>query len=270
MATLAQQPFAPAPAPAPAIGDERFFLRGAILMTITAVGGFGFAYLMGRSTFEAPLRVQFHAWVFMGWVGIYLLQNIFATTGRIHLHRLLGRVAVAWLVPMIVMGLVVTVTMVRAGHVPFVFRPLQFLVFDPVTMFVFVGLIVAGVLMRRRTAWHRRLNFCGMSMLLMPPIARLLPLPLLMPWGWEAAFAASLLFPLAGAIADVRRSGRVHPAWEWGVAAMLGGFVLVEAITYSAAGTALYRTVTAGSAGAAIAPLDFAPPPAGPLLTGRP
>ena len=266
MATLAQQPFTPSPA----VGDERFFLRGAIVMAITAVSGFGFAYLMGRSTFEAPLRVQLHAWVFMGWVGIYLLQNIFATTGRIDLHRRLGWIAVAWLVPMVVMGLVVTNSMVRAGHTPFVFRPLQFLVFDPVTVFVFVGLIVAGVTMRRRTEWHRRLNFCAMSMLLMPAIARLLPLPLLIPWGWETAFAATLLFPLAGAIADVRRSGRVHPAWEWGVAAMLGGFVLVEAITYSPAGTALYRAVTAGSPGAAIAPLAFPSPPApGTPITGR-
>ena len=227
MATLAEQPFTPSPA----VGDERFFLRAAIVMAITAVSGFGFAYLMGRSTFEAPLVVQLHAWVFMGWVGIYLLQNIFATTGRIDLHRRLGRVAVAWLAPMIAMGLVVTDRMVRAGHVPFVFRPLQFLVFDPVTVFVFAALIAAGVAMRRRTEWHRRLNFCAMSMLLMPAIARLLPLPLLIPWGWETAFAATLLFPLAGAIADVRRSGRVHPAWEWGVAAMLGGFVLVEAIS---------------------------------------
>jgi hypothetical protein len=268
MATLARQPFTPTPAPA--IGDERFFLRGAIVMTITAISGFLFFYLTGRSTFEAPLRVQLHAWVFMGWVGIYLLQNVFATTGRIHLHRLLGRVAAAWLAPMIVMGLIVTDTMVRAGHVPFVFKPLQFLVFDPVTLFVFVALIGAGVMMRRRTEWHRRLNFCAMAMLLMPAIARLLPLPLLMPWAWEAAFAATLLFPLAGAIADVRRSGRVHPAWEWGAAAMLAGFVLVEAITYSPAGTALYRMATAGSPGAAVAPLGFPPaPPPGTLRTGR-
>jgi hypothetical protein len=26
----------------------------------------------------------------MGWVGIYLLQNIFVATGRMHLHRRLG------------------------------------------------------------------------------------------------------------------------------------------------------------------------------------
>ena len=265
MATIAQSPFAPAPR----VGDERFFLRGAIVMAVTIVSAFAFQYLMGRSTFEAPLRVQLHAWVFMGWVGIYLFQNIFVVTGRMDLHRRLGWVAAGWIVPMIVMGLVVTIVNVRLGHVPFFFRPLQFLIFDPLTVFGFAGLTVAAILMRRRTEWHRRLHFCAMSMLLTPAFGRLLPLPLLQPWAWEAAFAVSVLFPLSGVWADVRRSGHVHPAWLWGLAATAGTFVLIEAITYSPAGLAIYRVTTANSPGAAIAPLEFAPPPAGPLVTGR-
>jgi hypothetical protein len=44
--------------------------------------------------------------------------------------------------------------------------------------------------------------------------------------------------------------------------------VLIEAITYSPVGTAIYSAVTKGSPGAAIAPLDFAPPKSGPV-TGR-
>ena len=264
MATLAQQPFTPAPV----LGDERFFLRGAILMTIIIVSAFAFQYLMGRSTFAAPWRVQFHAWVFMGWVGIYLLQNIFAVTGRMYLHRRLGWVAAAWLVPMIVMGLIVTVANVRLAHVPFFFRPLQFLIFDPFTVFTFVGLTVAAILMRHRTEWHRRLHFCAMSMLLTPAFGRLLPLPLLQPWAWESAYAVSLLFPIAGAWTDIRRSGSVHPAWRWGIATILGAFVLIEAVTYSPLGLAIYARVTAGSPGATVAPLQFGAP-AGPLATGR-
>jgi hypothetical protein len=264
MATLAQQPFTPMPA----LGDERFFLRGAIVMTVTIVSAFAFQYLMGRSTFEAPLRVQLHAWFFMGWVGIYLLQNIFAATGRMRLHRRLGWVAAFWIVPMIVMGLVVTVTNVRLAHVPFFFRPLQFLIFDPLTVFTFAGLTIAAILMRRRTEWHRRLHFCAMTMLLTPAFGRLLPLPLLQPWAWESAYAVSLLFPIAGAWSDIRRSGSVHPAWRWGITTILGAFVLIEAITYSRVGLAIYVRATAGSPGATVAPLQFGTP-GGPLVTGR-
>ena len=79
----------------------------------------------------------------------------------------------------------------------------------------------------------------------------------------------TLLFPLAGVWADLRRSGRVHPAWWWGLGTMLMVFILTEAITYSPVGTALYDAVTEGTRGATIAPLEFPPPPAAPLMTGR-
>lgn len=265
MATLAQQPIAPRPS----IGDERFFLRSAILMAVVIVTAFAFQYLMGRSTFAAPLRVHLHAWLFMGWVAIYLSQNIFVATGRMDLHRRLGWIGAFWIVPMVVMGFVVTVAMVRLGHVPFFFRPLQFLIFDPVAVLTFAGLTTAAVLMRRRTEWHRRLHFCAMTMLLTPAFGRLLPMPLLQPWAWEAAFAAAFVFPMVGGWSDVRRSGSVHPAWVWGILTIVGAFIVTEAITYSPAGTAIYRVVTKGSPGAAVAPLAFAPPPAGSLITGR-
>ncbi len=263
MATLAQEPLVPA------VGDERFILRAAILMAAVIVAGFSFQLAMGRSTFASPVRVLAHAILFMGWVAIYLLQNVFAATGRMGLHRRLGWIAAAWLVPMVISGFVVTVVMVRNGTVPFFFRPLQFLIFDPVAVLTFAGLTIAAILLRRRTEWHRRLHFCGMAMLLAPGFGRLLPLPLLQPWAWEAAFAASMLLPIVGAWSDVRRSGRVHPAWRWGIAAMIGSFGLTQAITYSPVGTVIYDSVTAGWPGAGVPPLEFAPPPAGPLLTGR-
>jgi len=264
MATLAERPFVPSRE----IGDERFFLRGAIVMSALIVSAFGFHYLMGRSTFAAPLRVHLHAWVFMGWVGIYLLQNTFVARRRMDLHRRLGWVAVVWLVPMIVMGFVVTIANVRLGHVPFFFRPAQFLIFDPVTVLTFAGLTIAAVLMRRRTEWHRRLHFCAMSMLLVPAFGRLLPLPFLQPLAWEAAFAAAMLFPIAGAWADVRRSGHVHPAWWRGMAVMVVSLALAEGLTFSPIGPAAYAAATAGSPGARIAPLDFGTP-SGTLITGR-
>ena len=264
MATIAEQPPLASP-----VGDERFFLRGAIIMTAIIVAGFSFQLAMGRSTFASPVRVHFHAVLFMGWVGIYLLQNIFVATGRMQLHRKLGWLAAVWMVAMVVSGFVVTIAMVRAGTVPFFFQPLHFLIFDPVAVLAFGGLTTAAILLRRRTEWHRRLHFCGMTILLAPAFGRILPLPLLQPWSWEAAFAVTLLFPLAGMWADVRRNGRVHPAWHWGLGAILGSFLLTQAITYSPVGTAIYDQATEGSRGAAVPPLDFPPPPGTPLMTGR-
>lgn len=255
--------------PVASASDDRFFVRGAVIIALTIVAGFSFQYLMGRSTFASPPLVHAHAIVFMGWVAIYLTQNLLIGSGRLDIHRKLGWIALGWIGPMVLLGCLVTLAMVRRGQVPFFFRPLQFFVFDPVTLFFFAGLTIAAVVMRRQTQWHRRLHFCGMSLLTMPAFGRLLPLPLLQPWAWEAAFAASLLFPIAGVLADLRRSGHVHPAWRYGIGAMLACLVLTEAITYSPVGTALYRAVTAGSRGASVPPLEFAPPPTGALVTGR-
>ena len=251
------------------IGDERFFLRGATAMTLVIVAGFSTQLAMGRSTFHSPLLVHAHAVVFMGWVVLYLLQNIFVATNKMALHRRLGWIATGWIVAMVVLGCWVTVAMVRRGQVPFFFRPVHFLVFDPLSLFAFAGLTSAAIVMRRRTDWHRRLHFCAMSMLLGPGFGRLLPMPFLPPFAWEVTFAASLLFPLAGVVADVRRSGHVHPAWRWGIGTMIGTLLLIELITFSPVGGAIYGAVTRGSPGAAVAGMEFPPPPAGPLITGR-
>ncbi|MEO7828081.1 MAG: hypothetical protein ABIR60_13165 [Allosphingosinicella sp.] len=263
MATLANNGLRPSKA------DERFFLGAAIAMALVIAAGFSLQLAMGRSSFSSPPLVHVHAVLFMGWVAIYLMQNVFAATGRMALHRPLGWIAAVWILPMLAMGFVVTVAMARRGQVPFFFRPLHFLVFDPMSLLAFAGLTAAAILLRRRTDWHRRLHFCGMAMLLGPGFGRLLPLPLLQPWAWEATFAASLLFPAAGVIADLRRNGRVHPAWRWGIGAMIAALLLTEAITYGPLGEALYRRVVAGSPGAGVPPLDFASPPEGMRITGR-
>lgn len=252
----------------PVVGDERFFLRAAIVMTAIIVTGFSLHLAMGRSTFASPVRVHAHAILFMGWVAIYLLQNIFVATGRIDLHKKLGWIAAVWLVPMVVSGFVVTVAMVRGGTVPFFFQPLQFLIFDPVAILAFAGLTVAAILLRRRTEWHRRLHFCGMTILLAPAFGRLLPLPFLQPWAWEATVAVTMLFPIVGALSDIRRSGRAHPAWHWGIGAILGSVILTQAITYTPVGMAIYGAVAEGSPGASVDPLGFRPMPGSGHVSG--
>jgi len=253
----------------PPSGDERFFLGAAIAMTAVIVAGFSTQLAMGRSTFYSPPLVHAHALMFMGWVTIYLLQNVLVATGRMALHRRLGWVAAGWIVPMIILGFAVTIAMVRRGQVPFFFRPLHFLVFDPLSLLAFAGLTGSAILLRNRTEWHRRLHLCGMAMLMGPGFGRMLPMPLLAPWAWEMTFACGLIFPIAGVVSDLRRSRSVHPAWRWGILSMLVAFVAIEAISYSSVGQGLYRTVTLDSPGASVAPLQFPPPPAGPLMTGR-
>lgn len=264
MATLAPH------APRFARDDDRFFLITAFAMAAVVVAGFSLQLAMGRSSFASPLRVHLHAVVFMGWVVIYVTQNVLATVGPIALHRRLGWLATGWVAAMVALGCWVTVAMVRNGTVPFFFTPVQFLVFDPLAVITFAGLTAAAVVNRRRTDWHRRLNYCAMALLLGPAFGRLLPMPLLVPYAYEATLFAVLIFPVIGVIADRRRSGAVHRAWRWGVGTIIASSLLVELISFGPVGTSIYQAVTAGSPGAAVAPREYPAPPAGPLRTGRP
>lgn len=258
-----------APRRAAGSGDGRFFVVSSLLMAGLIFAAFSLQFAMGRSTFHAPPLVHLHALAFMGWVAIYVGQTTLAASGNRSLHRRLGWLGTVWIAPMVVLGITATVMMIRRGQVPFFFQPAQFLVLNPISVLTFAGLTWTAVAMRRRTGWHRRLHFCGMANLLGPAFGRLLPMPLLSPWAFEATAVCVLLFPLAGIIADRRRTGGVHPAWLWGTSVVLLSMLSVEALSYGPLGEALYQTVTDGTPGAAVDPYAFPPPPEGPLVTGR-
>lgn len=263
MATLAP-PQQPQPQSRPgASSDDGFFMTMAIVIAATIVIGFGQFAARGLSSFGAPAIVHAHAIIFMGWVVIYLAQNRFATRGPIALHRRLGWLACGWLVLMLVVGTAVTARMVRLGTVPIVFQPLHFLVFDPLSLLTAMALVGAAIALRRRTDWHRRLQLCAMAVLTGPAFGRLLPMPLLIPWAYHAAFAATLIWPVIGMVRDWRTEGRVHPAYGWGLGGMMAMEVVIDAVAFGPLGLALYQAVTAGSPGAAVPPLAFPPFPAG-------
>lgn len=230
-------------------------------MAAIVVAGFSLMIVTGRSSFASPPIVHAHAVVFMGWVVLYVTQNALVARGSIALHRRLGWIGAGWIVAMVVLGTIVTVRLVRLGHAPFFFPPALFLVLNPVTILTFAALTTAAIVRRRQTEWHRRLHFSGMALLLGPAYGRLLPMPFLIPYAYEVDVLAVLIFPIVGMVFDLRRTGKVHPAWWWGLAAIIGSTVLSEAITYSPLGTALYRAATAGSPGASVAPLAYPPFP---------
>jgi hypothetical protein len=183
MATVAER------LPIPAHNDDGFFLQSAIAMAMVIIAGFSLQFVMGRSSFSAPPLVHAHAIVFMGWMVIYVAQNVFVARGNIAMHRKLGWIAAGWMVLMVVLGCLVTVAMVQGGRVPFFFLPQQFLIFDPLTLFGFAGLTAAAIAKRKQTDWHRRLHFGAMTILVGPAFGRLLPAPFLIPWVFDATFA---------------------------------------------------------------------------------
>lgn len=239
----------------------RFFLYTSIAMAVVIVAAFALQLGAGRSSFGAPPIVHAHAVVFMGWVVLYLAQNIFVARRARALHRALGWIGAGWMVAMVALGVIVTVRLVRMGHAPFFFTPLKFLLLNPVSVIAFAGLTIAAIAMRRDTSWHARLHYCAMANLLGPAFGRLLPMPLLIPYAFEATSVALLIFPAIGIVADLRGRAHVHPAWWWGTGVLVGSILLIELLAVSAPGLALYAAVTAGSPGAGVAPMAYPPAP---------
>jgi hypothetical protein len=259
MATLA--PNIP-DAPASAAGtEERFFFKLACAMALVMVAGFSTQYLMGRSSFAAPLRVHAHAVIFFGWVMLFVVQANAAMRRDFAMHRTLGKVAAVWIPMMIAAAVVVIVAMTRAGNAPFFFFPQEFLIANPAGMLCFAGLTAWAVANRRRSDWHMRLHVCAFAAISGPGFGRLLPMPLLTPYAFEAAVLAGLIFPVAGMVRDQRVHGKAHPAWWRGMAVIVATLLVANVIARSPLGDALYAAVVAGTPGASVPGLALPPPP---------
>ncbi len=244
-----------------AVGDERFFLVASAVMVAVIIAGFAKLYLRGISTFAAPWPVHLHALVFMGWVGFFMVQVGLATTGRLRQHRWLGRIGALLVPALVVIGAATLFRMMRHATVPPFWTYAYFLVMNLMALTGFAGLALAGIRLRRRTLWHRRLLFCGMAALVITPVNRLMPDAVLAQSMSLGSALAILLFPVAGMIADRLRDGRVHPAWFWGLGVLVATGVTTEIVGRTPlAGVAVTR-ITAGSPGAEVDPFVQHLPP---------
>jgi hypothetical protein len=230
--------------------EERFFLIMACAMAAVIVAGFSLNLALGRSSFAVPPIFHLHAAAFFGWVVLYLMQNTLVASGNVALHRRTGWLAVIWVPALVALGITMTVVSLRRHGGPPFFDMREFLVGNPLALLCFAGLTAAAIARRKQTDWHRRLMLCGTAMLTGPGLGRLLPMPLLIPWAWWIANLLTLVFPLAGVLADRRRNRRIHPAWIYGIAASLGTLVLGEMVAYTPVGDILVGFVVNGTPGA--------------------
>jgi hypothetical protein len=248
----------------PGSGDLGFVRNTILAMAVVLVAGFIVQLAAGRSSFESPLIVHIHAVAFMGWVGLTVTQTWLAASGALAGHRLLGRVAMAWSLALLVLGPLVTIFAVQAGRVPFFFQPQHFLIADPATVLAFFGLFAAAIILRRDTGWHARLQIAAFMPLLGPGFGRLLPLPLLAPWAFEIAALGALIVPAIGIARDLKVRGRVHPAWWWAIGVLGATLIIARLLAFSPVGDALYAAAIAGHPTALTDGRAFPPAPGPP------
>lgn len=213
------------------IGDQRFFTRLAIGLALFIVIAFAQFALRGIVDYRtAPFWVHLHGGLMLAWLALFTTQNWLIERRAIVQHRVLGRIGV-------VLAMLVALTASFTGYwavamerQPSFFPPAYFIALTQVTAVFYMALVFWAVSLRRNTQWHRRLMFASLILILEPALGRVLPLPLMMPWGEWAVLVVQLAVFLVILRHDRKTLGRMHPATWAGIAAVTLQHVVIEGL----------------------------------------
>ncbi|RRN62233.1 hypothetical protein [Caulobacter sp. 602-1] len=231
--------------PAASVG-RRFYLIMSLLMAAVFVGGFSTTVPGDFAPPGLPLLLHVHGAISTCWVLLFVAQPAFIARGSLKLHRQVGMAGAGLAGLMAIMALVATVFAIRYGRIPPFFPPPIFLFLNLLGILAFAGLIAGGVALRRKAEWHKRLMLCATITILGPGLGRLLPMPSFGEAAPLVMFGVILLFGLAGPVADLVTRKRVHPAYAWGLAAIVLSNVLVAPLAFSPLGQTLLALVQGG------------------------
>lgn len=193
--------------------DRPFFLR--MIIGIAAVIVVGFAQFTARGLVNVgavPLWVHLHALVMVAWLGLLIFQSSLVQRGNVMLHRQLGVLGVVLAAGLVVLAMFTGVRAIALHRVPPFFTDAFFLALTQVGMLIFAGTILAAVVNRNRPEWHRRLMIGALVLLMEPALGRLLPMPLMGPWGEWVIMSIQLLTLGLVARHDRKRFVGIHPA----------------------------------------------------------
>ncbi len=241
---LPRAPLATHPEPAETtrarVAEHRFYFSAALLAAVIVLVGFSRTYFL-KEVFHAPNLlpiVHLHAIVFSSWVALFITQTWLVSARRTRLHMRLGIAGFLLACIMVMVGTTTALTVAKHGHVrPGGPPPLQFLVVPIFDMLVFSILIAAGLLMRRRPDYHKRILLVATASLMTAAFGRIVT----MAQGHanvKLAFALSSALIVMAAVIDTIRNRRFHPAFAWA-----GALVLVSGpVRFILAGTSVWMS----------------------------
>lgn len=222
-----------------------FFLAMSLLLA--AIAAFGFAQTVpgdiGAPGFPALLWV--HGAVFLTWVLLFVAQPVLIMRRSFSWHRRLGWFGVALAVAMVLLGGSAVILALMAHALPPFYPPGLFLIRGMLALLMFAGLMTASVLLRRRGDWHKRLMLCASILVVVPGLERALPVPAFGAHWWYVVDAIVVAIALIGPAFDWVQLRRVHPAYLWGVGAIIAGQLLTDVLAPSSAAAGMLQTLGA-------------------------
>ena len=196
--------------------DRAFFLFMGLMILAENVLGFARAFQKTNQAQELHSNwVKIHALAFAGWLLLFILQASLIASRRLDIHRRVGIFGIALATLMV--GLTT-----GSGIGSYLSHPqqtaIEHIMIDVsvhVAMFIFVGFVIAGILLRHRPEYHKRLMLLATMAvgLRWPPYI----LHLLFGVTWPAFFE-QIGYVLFAILFESVVYRRVNPVFIWGLA----------------------------------------------------
>jgi hypothetical protein len=189
-----------------------FYLSFGLIGLVVIALGFGVTYIlpMARRTFSAPWFVHLHGASALAWVLLFIAQSALVRTVRTGVHRRLGLAALPLATLVWVSGIATSVW-AATRDLPELGTAAGSSVVGTITgLTLYLLLVMAAVLTRRKPDWHKRLVMLATIQVLWPAFFRLRHLLPAVPYP-DVSFALVLAYLpiLVAGVRDWRRYGKV-------------------------------------------------------------
>ncbi len=197
--------------------DATFYLSMSVVSAVIIFVGFAPSFYL-KSVIHAPPPLSqltiVHGTIFTVWMILFLTQASLIAADRVALHRQLGIIGAVLIGVMLALGCSTAITAGRLGHAPPGSpAPLAFMALPLMSITGTLILVVAALLNRRRSEWHKRLMLAAVFTLTEPGTGRLvIPLGLAAEGTWIALGVGEALLAVA-MLYDYWKRRRVHPAY---------------------------------------------------------
>ena len=213
--------------------DRQFFPWLAVFFGLLVFAGFSPTFYL-HTIFHRPLPpselIRFHGGLMTGWVLLFFVQVLLVMTGRLSLHRQFGIVGFAYAALIVPIGCMATLYAAQRevrAHNTFVSGQLNVLGLELAQMFLFAGLVFAGVMLRNRSDYHKRMMAMATLCIIPNAIVRLILFFQLSILGSNIVILtmwALIVLSIVGI--DAYRIGRLHPGFAWSAPLAIGTLYL--------------------------------------------
>ncbi len=222
-----------------------FYLVMSLLLAGITAFGFSHTVPMDLAPPGLPVLLKCHAVIFVTWVLLFIAQPSLIVSGNITMHRRLGWLGLALACAMLGLGAAAIIFALRAHSLPPFYPPALFIIRGIAGLIGFAALVAFAIQQRRRPDWHKRLMLCAAIIVIGPGLERSMPVFLFGPHWYMIVDAGLLAIALIGPGTDLITRRRIHPAYFYGVGAILLIQATTDLLSPTHFATALAETLSA-------------------------